>query len=68
MTGVTQIEEIIAIQIKELMKKGKARRPNSWELKSIINKIGEEFGRPYEDWAYKYIMRYCEISYELWRK
>ncbi len=68
MTSITKIEELIAIRIKQLMKEGKETRPYIWELKSIVNKIGAEFGIPYKDWAYKYIMRHCEIDYELWRR
>ena len=66
MTSITQIEELIAMRITKLMKEGKAGRSHSWQLKSIVNKIGEEFGVPYEDWAYKYILEYCGIWEEMY--
>lgn len=68
MSGVTQLEDVIARKIEVLMKEGKDSRHRSWEINSIVNKIGEEFGEPYKKWAYNYIMKYCEIDYELWRK
>ena len=66
MTSITQIEELIAVRITKLMKEGKVSRSHSWQLKSIVNKIGEEFGVPYEDWAYKYILEYCGIWEEIY--